>query len=106
MTLLAERWGEDVLGFVPAFAWHLVFDREDEILNTGLSQCACLAGLHELELVQGVLVREMDDVDGGSRHIRERYGTMGCFGLGFWRTAKCMKVRRGFAFGEHLSDND
>ena len=82
LLLFAQRRREDVLRFVPAFAGHLVFDGEHEVLRAGLGQSAQAACLRMLQLAQRILIGEMHDVDGGAGHVGERDGAMRGFGLG------------------------
>src|SRR5580704_977383 len=82
MTLFAQWRSEDKFRLLPAFARHLVFDGENQVLRAGFGEGARPALLHKLQVIECVLVGEMNYVDGCTSHI-----------------SKSDRAMRGFSFG-------
>ncbi len=106
VVLFAQRRGEDVLGLFPAFAGHLLFEREHQVLRASLRQGMQAALLRVLELAQGVLVGEMHDVHRGAGYMRDGDGAVGGLSFCMGRPAVRVMVGLGFALREHARNHD
>jgi len=81
MPLFAERWSEDVFCAFETGSVH-VFQGEIEILRAGFGVCREAAVTSFADFFEGVVAREMNDVDGAAGHFGECDGPGGGFGLG------------------------
>src|SRR6266704_1585198 len=105
MPLFAERRREDVLGGLEARRVHIL-EREIQILRAclGVSGEAAVPGF--ADFFERLVAREMNDIDGRSRHFRESDGTGSGFGFGSGWASERVIFRRAFSFGERLLDDD
>ncbi len=105
VPFFAERRRENVFGALEAGHIH-VFEREIQILRTGLGVRGETAVTGFADFFERVVAGEMNDVDGRAGHFRESNGAGSGFRFGGSRARERVILGRAFSFGERLLDDD